>query len=172
LKWNGNISASSSLVQRVGNSPYDCTDTLGITSNCGFEEKNGYNSLYIKISSATSSGFSCVADKLATPSSLDQTSSSVKCLPAVSENISVFGKIFADNISGDRDACLALYFYDEDGLQIGSAIEIPVSSAGEWEKISENIEVPSGATRVNWILKSSVGSGESCSVWLRDLRIF
>ena len=142
------------------------------TATVGFEEKDGRDTAYVHITDAlfTVDGYFSLALGF---SSLSMSAAQAKKLPGVTagEVIYLYGEMYADDLSDDREASLQVRFFDESGVMQGAMQEVEITEAGEWQAIAQAMYVPTGATRVNFYLHAGCGEGETIQAWLAHVKI-
>lgn len=138
----------------------------------GFEAKDGRSTAYIHLTEATFETNAYMSFALGTGAKT-VTAAQAKTLPGVTASgfIRVFAELYADSISGSRNAALEVEFFNESGTKQGDTTAIEVDAAGEWQGKAQRIAVPSGATRVNVYLRAGCDSGETVQVWIANLKI-
>ncbi len=139
--------------------------------NTGFEEKDGRQSAYLKVTSATFETDVYLSLAIGNETKVI-TAAQAKTLPGVTagESIIVYGEIFADDLSNDSEASIEITFFDETATVIGTTTQILCTEEGEWIPLKKRITVPASATRVNVYLHAHCVS-QPLSAWMASLKI-
>lgn len=142
------------------------------TAEIGFEAKDDRDTAFIHITDATFPVDAYVSLALGV-SSLAVSAADAKRLPGVTagEVIRLYGEMFVDDLSGDREASLQLRFFNESGVMQGDMVEVTVDTADEWAAIAQAYLVPTGATRVNFYLHCGCDGDETMQAWLAHVKI-
>lgn len=138
----------------------------------GFEEKDDRDTAFVHLTEATFPADVYLSLAVGF-SSLSMSSAQAKTLPGVTagEVIRLYGEMFVDSLSGEREASLQVRFFNESGVLQGEVGEVTVTEADEWQAIAQAFEVPTGATRANFYLHAGCDNGETIQAWLAHLKI-
>lgn len=138
----------------------------------GFEEKDDRNTVFVHLTESTFPADVYLSLAVGF-SSLAMSAAQAKTLPGVTAGatIRLYGEMFVDDLSGEREASLQLRFFNESGVMQGDMEEVTVTDAEEWQSIAQAFIVPVGATRVNFYLHAGCDDGETIQAWLAHVKI-
>lgn len=138
----------------------------------GFEVKDSKDTMYVHITESTFDTDAYISFALGTYSKT-VTAAQAKTLQGVNvaEVITVYCEMYADDLSGSREASLQIEFFNESGDKQGDTTELSLSTAAEWDNFAQAIVVPTGATRVNFYLHAGCGTDETVQVWCANMKI-
>lgn len=148
------------------------SSNLSSAGNSGFEENDGRYCLFNQIT--TSSFTTTIYSGLQIAAgSKTITAAEAKKLPGVTaaEEITVYFEQMVNNLEDNRAAEVHIDFYDDSATQRGSTQTFALSEANDWKQTKQVLTVPASATRVNVVLKTECGAGETIKHWLANVKI-
>ena len=160
---------------------YDVLSLQGLTfpssnvtseATAGFEVKDGRNTAFVHLTDALYDTEVLLSLALGFDSKTI-TAAQAKTLPGVTEEtaLRIFCELFTDSLEDGRTTAVEVAFFDESGTEVGDTTAVEVTTAEVWQAVSKRVEVPTGATRINFYLRAFCEAGDTVQAWIANLKI-